>query len=287
MAVYERAWRRYQGAMTPLAWRFTVVTRFALADVFSSRLFTAFYAVCFLPSALGLFLVYLANNLSLLRQLGLSPEDIGGGLALTFFKLLFSWQAIPAFLIALIASPSLVAADLANDALPLYLSRPIDRKDYVMGKMAVLFLLLSPVTWVAGLLVFWLQAYLRGGGWGVDNYRIGLAYLVGHLAWIIVISLLSLALSAWVKYKPVARVALFVVFFILGAFSEAINGVTSSSIGDLFNLGKAIASVVEHLFGSGTPSGLPVAANWGTLVGTCLVSIWLLTRKLRAHEVVR
>jgi ABC-2 type transport system permease protein len=287
VAVYERVWRRYKGPATPLRWRFLVVTRFALADVFSSRLFTAFYALCFLPSALGLFLVYFANNLSLLRQLGMSPDDIAGGLTLTFFKLLFSWQAIPAFLIALIVSPSLIAADLANDALPLYLSRPIDRKDYVIGKMAVLFLLLSPVTWVSGLLVFWLQAYLRGGGWGLEHYRIGLAYLIGHVAWIMVISLLSLAVSAWVKYKPVAHLALFGVFFILGGFGEAINGVTSSSIGDLFNLLKVIVSVVVHLFGSRTPSGLPVVANWGTLVGTCLISVWLLNRKLRAHEVVR
>jgi ABC-2 type transport system permease protein len=287
VAVYERVWRRYEGPATPLRWRFLVVTRFALADVFSSRLFTAFYALCFLPSALGLFLVYFANNLSLLRQLGMSPDDIAGGLTLTFFKLLFSWQAIPAFLIALIVSPSLIAADLANDALPLYLSRPIDRKDYVIGKMAVLFLLLSPVTWVSGLLVFWLQAYLRGGGWGLEHYRIGLAYLIGHVAWIMVISLLSLAVSAWVKYKPVAHLALFGVFFILGGFGEAINGVTSSSIGDLFNLLKVIVSVVVHLFGSRTPSGLPVVANWGTLVGTCLISVWLLNRKLRAHEVVR
>lgn len=286
MAVYERAWRRYQGPTTPLRTRFLVVTRFALGEVFSSRLFTAFYVLSLLPSVLALFLIYLRHNVGLLEQMGLTPEFMGA-LTMVFFQLLFSWQAVPAFFIALIVSPSLIAADLSNSALPLYLARPIDRRDYVMGKMAVLFLLLSPVTWMAGLLIYALQAYLEGGGWWLENYRIAVAYLVGHLSWILVVSLLSLAISAWVRYKPVARGALFGVLFILSGFSEAVNGITGSSVGDLMNLSKAMVSVVQHLFGGPSPSRLPVAANWATLVGTGLVSIWLLNRKLRAHEEVR
>ena len=48
----------------------------------------------------------------------------------------------------MIVSPSLIAADLSNNALSLYLSRPITRRDYVLGKMAVLAILLSPITWM-------------------------------------------------------------------------------------------------------------------------------------------
>jgi ABC-2 type transport system permease protein len=62
--------------------------------------------------------------------------------------MLFSWQAMPAFFVAVIVGPSLIAADLANGALPLYLGRPVDRRDYVLGKLAVLAILLSPMTWV-------------------------------------------------------------------------------------------------------------------------------------------
>ncbi len=63
MAVYERTWRRYLGELTPLRWRWLVVTRYALADAFASRLFTAFYALCFLPSVVGIFFIYLSHNL--------------------------------------------------------------------------------------------------------------------------------------------------------------------------------------------------------------------------------
>jgi hypothetical protein len=45
--------------------------------------------------------------------------------------------------------------------------------------------------------------------------------------------------------------------------------------------------VVLSLFGAPTPSGLPVFWNWLTLAGATVVSLWLIWRKLRPHEVVR
>jgi len=286
MAVYERTWKPYAGELTPVRSRLLVVTRYAIADAFASRLFTAFYAICFLPSLVGLFFIYLSHNVTLLEKLGM-PSDLMNALTSQFFMILFGWQALPAFLVALIVSPSLVAADLANGALPLYLGRPIDRPDYVLGKATVLAMLLSPMTWVMGLSIFGLQAYLEGGTWWIDNYRIGVAYFVGHVAWIIVISMLTLAISAWVRFKPAARGALFGIIFILAGFAVAVNGVTGTSWGDLFHLVRAINSVVLSLFGAPTPSKLPVFYNWLTLVAATLASIWLLNRKLRAHEVIR
>lgn len=286
MAVYERSWKPYAGTLTPLGSRFLVVTRYALGEAFASRLFTAFYAGCFLPSLLGIFLVYISHNLGLLEQLGLTKEFMGG-LTDSFFRILFLWQAVPAFFLMAILAPGLVAPDLANSALPLYLSRPITRRDYVVGKLAALFLLVSPPTWVMGLAIFGLQAVEEGGGWGLRNWRIAVAYLVGHVVWILVISLLGLAISAWVRYRPAALGGLFVVIFVLSAFGSAINGITRTSIGDLFNLIRAIASVVQQLFGAPTRSGLPVAFNWLTLVVVAALSIWVIDRKLRAHEVVR
>lgn len=286
MAVYERTWRPYAGPTTPVRGRFLVVTRYALAEAFSSRLFTAFYAACFLPSLLGLFLIYLSHNLGLLEQLGLTREFMGG-LTLVFFRLLFLWQAIPGFFLMAILAPSLIAPDLANSALPLYLSRPIDRRDYVLGKLAVIFLVVSPPTWMMGLALFLLQTLEEGRRWGLANWRIGLAYLVGHLVWILVISLLALAISAWVRFRPAALGALFALLFVLSGFGSAVNGITSSSIGDVVHLTRAIASVVQHLFGAPTSSGLPVAVNWLTLAAVALLSLWVLRLKLRAHEVVR
>lgn len=286
MAVYERTWRRWTGRQTPVTSRFLVITRYALGEAFGSRLFTIFYMLCTLPTVVGLSLVYLSHNLELLQRLGLT-EELMGGLTVAFFRVLFLWQAIPAFFLAIMVAPGLVSPDLKDNALSLYLSRAIDRRDYVLGKMAVLAILLSPVTWLAGLALFLLQSALAGGGWWRDNLRIGVAYVVGHVTWIVVISLLTLAISAWVKHKPVARGALFGLFFVLGAVSAALNGMTGTNWGDLINLPRAMYVVTIGIFDPQAVSGLPAAAAWLSLAGASLLSIALLASKLKAHEVVR
>ncbi|MCP4896330.1 MAG: ABC transporter permease subunit [bacterium] len=287
MAVYEREWRRYEGHTTPSRMRFLVITRFALKDAFASRFFTMFYFASLLPFLVGLFLVYLSHNLTLIESMGLT-EDFMGGLTTAFFQYLFLWQAVPAFFIAVIVSPNLIAPDLSNSALSLFLSRPIGRTDYVLGKILVLIALLSPVTWFASLIVLSLQAYLEGGMWWWDNIRIFLAHLVGHGTWILVIALLSLAISAWVRFKPAARGVLLGGFFIFQAVSEIFKGISRTAWGDLVDPLESIYIVVIDLFHGSIPADtMPVWAAWFGLAGFSAFSLLLLSRKLKAHEVVR
>jgi hypothetical protein len=49
MAVYDHSYKNYAGALTPEWSRFLVLPRHAFRDVFKSKLFTAFFAICFLP----------------------------------------------------------------------------------------------------------------------------------------------------------------------------------------------------------------------------------------------
>ena len=143
---------------------------------------------------------------------------------------------------ALFVGPALVAPDLRNNGLPLYLSRPFSRTEYVLGKMAVLVVLMSLVTWIPGLLLFLFQGYLEGAGWLGNNLRIGAAIFAGSWAWILVVSLVALAISAWVKWKPVARVSLLIVFFVLTGFAQALNVALDTWWGHLLSLSNAMNS---------------------------------------------
>jgi ABC-2 type transport system permease protein len=286
MAVYERIWRRYQGGLTPLRWRASVITRYALHEAFSSRIFTAFYVLCLLPTLVAILAVYLSSNTELLASVqGL--EGFVKGLTAVFVKFLFIWQAVPAYLLAVIVGPALISADLQNNALSLYLSRPITRAEYLYGKMGVLFLVLAPITWISGLTVTLLCALLDVEIPGMSNTRLALAYMVGHLIWFLVVSLLTLAVSAWVRFKPAARGALLGIIFILAGFSQAINAVTGTSIGDLVFLTRAIGNVALWILELPLQGELPIAASFFTLGATCVLSVWMLYLKLRAHEVVK
>ena len=70
-----------------------------------------------------------------------------------------------ALFLAAFIGPGQVSPDLANNALSLYLARPFSRVEYVLGKMSVLLMLMSLMTWVPGLLLFALEGYLEGWQW--------------------------------------------------------------------------------------------------------------------------
>jgi ABC-2 type transport system permease protein len=287
MAVYERTWRRYAGPLTSLNLRFLVITRYALRDAFSSRLFTAFYALCFLPTLAGLFLVYLSHNSGLISRLG-ATEEFLSALTMTYMTVyMFIYQAVPAFFVAVIVTPNLIASDLSDNGLPLYLCRPINRRDYVVGKLAVVALLLSPVTWVGGLLVYLLQALMEGHGWWWDNLRIAGAYLIGHAVWVVAVSLQALAISAWARFKPAARGGLVGIFLLAGAVSGILNATTRSRWGDLLNPVQVIWVIVARLFDPATTTPVPAIAAWLSLITVSALSLLLIHRKVRAHEVVR
>jgi len=286
MAVYERAWRRYQGALTPRSWRFAVVARYAIKGAFKSRVFAIFYAGWYLPTLAALALIYLRHNVALFNQVGISMTDLPA-VTTFFFDTLFKWQAVGAFLVAVILGPPLVSSDLSHDALPLYLSRPLARRDYVLGKLSVLIVLISPFTWMAGLLVYSYEAHMQGGGWWLENVRIAVAFVVGHGVWLLVVSLLTLAVSAWVRRKPVARGVLFGIFFVLDGLSEAINVALGNNWGEVIDLSTAVYVVESHLFLPDRATTIPLWAASSTLICTAGLSLLALWRKLRAHEVVR
>jgi ABC-2 type transport system permease protein len=290
--VYKSNYGRYKEELTPSWSRFLILPRYAAKDVFNSRLFVGFYVLCFLLPFAGLLMIYLHHNLAALQFLNLPLDQLKQALPInaTFFRRGIEFQSWLCFLMALFVGPALVAPDLRNNGLPLYLSRPFSRTEYVLGKMTVLVALMSAVTWIPGLLLFAFQAYLEGNGWLGNNLRIAVAVLVGSWAWILVVSLVALAISAWVKWKPVARVSLLIVFFVLTGFARALNETLDTWWGYLLSLSTAMGNLWFYLFGQEVDDrhfAQPVWSAWLTIVGGCLLSLWLLSRRIRAYEVVR
>jgi len=291
MAVYKSNYGRYKGELTPAWSRFLILPRYAFRDVFQSRGFIVFFTLCFAVPFAGLLMIYLHHNLAALKFLNLPLEQLQQMLPInaTFFLRGLEWQGSLCFLLALFVGPALVAPDLRNNGLPLYLSRPFTRGEYVLGKLTVLMALLSLITWIPGLLLFFFQSYLEGAGWLGRNLGIAGAIFLGSWVWILALSLVALAISAWVKWKPVARVSLLIVFFVFSGFARALNEALDTWWGWLFSLWAAVQNIWSSLFGQTIDSdiGMPIWAAWLTLAVGCGLCLWLLSRRVRAYEVVR
>ena len=131
------------------------------------------------------------------------------------------------------------------------------------------------------------QAYLAGASWLGENLRIGWAILAGCGMWIVAVSLLTLALSAYVRRKVLAQAALLGIVFGGTVVAKTINVMFGTTWGDVFSLPEVLRSLWGSLYGIESFSSLPPTAAWASLLAVSLFSLALLFRKLRAYEPLR
>jgi ABC-2 type transport system permease protein len=305
VAVLERSYKRFQGTLSPEWSRFLIIPRHAFRDVFRSKLFTAFFALSFIWPLVCAILIYLHHNVEALAILrinirALLPIDAA------FFQVYVAVQGTIGFFLAMLVGPQQVSRDLTNNGLPLFLCRPFTRTEYVAGKMSIVIGLLSLITWVPGLILFLLQSYLEGWAWFADNIWIASAIFIGSLVWILLLALISQAISAWVKWLVAARAALLAAFFIPTAFAAVVDEIFQTRWGHIFDLRALIGNVWSGLFGTFVREVVedrefrngqivatafrtepPLWASWFMLFLICALCLWLLSRKVKAYEVVR
>jgi len=297
MAVYKHRYSRYAGDVTAQWQRFLILPRYAYRKVFQSKLFTIFFVICFVVPLGAAVMIYLKNNLSALEMLRL-PVDSIFSIDVTFFSTLLAIQGVFAFILTALVGPGLVSPDLTNNGLALYLSRPFSRTEYLLGKSSVLLILQSCVTWVPLLLLYLLQASLADSGWMTSHGRIAAAIFLGAWVWMAFITLLALAISAWVRWRSIAAALLFGVFFVSAGFGEAVKGILWTRWGGLFNLNQLIRTVWAWLFTGNLAESvagehnadlgtIPVWSAWLMLLLVAAFCLLLLSRRIRAYEVVR
>ncbi len=292
MPVHDRRYRGWDGPRRALRWRFLILARHALRTVFATRFATLLFGLaCLIPFGYGLF-IYTVHNVDLLLSIGAQapPADI---VAPPMFYIFLITQTSLGFLLTAFVAPTLIAPDLAHNALALVLSRPFSRGEYVLGKFIVLAGLLSLVTWVPGLLLLLLQGSLAGWSWLGQNAGLAWAIFASSWIWIFVVVSLSLALSALLRWRPLATGALFAVFIVGKGFGEAVSNIAATRWGRIVSLKDVEGTIWIDLFGLRDSNfagflpddPLPVAACWIALAVVVSGAIALLIRRVRAVEV--
>ena len=290
MSLRQHGFRTHAGPWTRSVTRPLVIARYNLSGVFSSRLFTVFYMACFLPAVLCMVSIYLRYKLeTAVGFTGTAWQEITAADILDdwlYYGILQPSEWV-AFLIVLVVGPSLLAPDLKDNAMPLYLSRPVTKLQYLLGKLLVLLTLTAAVTWIPGLLLVLANAYYAEDGWLLDNLTVPLGLVGSCLVWTACLSIIALALSAWVRWRPAATLGFLGLFVIGSAIGNLFRATSGDWYGSLIILWDAIDVVGRDLFGAKASELMPLPWAWATLVAATALSFWALLRRIRAYEVVR
>jgi len=291
LSVYKHDYRAYTGRVTPLWTRVLVLARYGLNEVWSSKITIGLFTLSLLPTLVFVILIYLANN-PVARMLILHGNDARDlNVNAIFFLVVLEIQCWAALIITAWIAPRLITFDLADNALPILLSHPISRFGYVLGKFAALFTSLSLVTWVPCLMLFAYQGHSSTQNWATANAQIAGGLLAGSLLWIVLLSILGLALSSWVKWRAVATGIIFAAVFVPAGVGGIVTGVLRTKWGFLFNVPFIMTELWRRLLGAPEllwrDESIPTGAIVTALLLVAAVCVAMLNARIRAREVVR
>ena len=282
MPIYEQAYRRYEAREPLRRVRFWPITREALRLLLAKRAFLGLLALCWLPF-FG-FVIYIYGVTRFGEAGGMLPLD--GRL----FARFFDWQIPLALLLTTFGGAGLIANDLRTGAILVYLSRPLTRRDYVLGKLNVLLALNLSITLAPGLLL-----YAAGLALAPEHFLkwslafLGPAAAAQGLLVSLVLSLLALAVSALCRSARVAGLGFFGLLVGLEMVRGVLRLVVESPVvaaispqADLRALGRALFGVTAPRWDAVPPLGAALA-----LCLACAACLLVLRTRVRAVEIVK
>jgi ABC-2 type transport system permease protein len=261
--------------------RFWPITREALRLILARRAFLILLMMSWVPFIGRVIQIYVITRFPEVNRI--LPVD--GRL----FGDFLGWQALIAMFITIFAGAGLVASDLRTGAILVYLSRPLTRRDYVLGKLMVLLLQNLFITLVPALLLYLLALGLAPDQfWKWSLAWIGPAIVLESLVISTVISLIALAISSLSRSARVAGIGFFGLLMGLEIARKTLYAIYGrpetaliSPLGTLYSVGVALFDLAD---GGVTLPWIYAVAVLALLAGGCLL---ILRSRVRAVEIVQ
>ena len=153
MPIHDQGYRRYGGDKIANGRAWLVIAGAGIKTFITRRAFLGLLLASWMPFFARALQMYASANLPQASFLALTPET---------FREFLEQQAIFVFFITVYVGSGLIANDRRANALQIYLSKPLTRTEYVLGKLAVLMTFLLLVTWIPGLLLLLVQVLFAG-----------------------------------------------------------------------------------------------------------------------------
>jgi len=292
MPVYDQGYRSYEARAPLRRFRAWPILRESLAGSWPGSWAggllavprqIAFFGLLLLPWVVavgGLIYLYVLGQV---RELG---DRVPNG-AVIFGYYLWVVSIFP-FLATVFVGAGSIAEDLRSGGILLYLSRPLTRRDYVLGKLGGLVVVQLVVTLLPALLLY-------GGALAVLPAR----FAKWELAWIApalvaqsllaacAYGLVALALSALTRSTRVAGLAFFGGLTVLHILALLGVQLTHRPEAALLSVTAQLGVVRDALFG--IPAAQPSLPWPLALLGLAAIGagcVWILARRVRAVEVV-
>jgi ABC-2 type transport system permease protein len=276
--IHDQSYRHYGGgrAMPGRSW--TVIAWAGIKTMIRKRAFMGLLLFALAPFLVRAVQMWISSNYPQAAILNPTAET---------FRQFLEQQDFFVFVITVYVGAGLIANDRRANALQIYLSKPLMRSEYIIGKLAILFTFLTLITFVPAILLLMLKVIFDGNFTFLkNNLFLVPAITVGALLQVTLASFTMLALSSLSKSARYVGILYVGITFFTTAIYGALYMITGSSRVSWISIGANVAQVVDVVFRLKPRYATPWQVSLLVIIALVVVSISILERRVRGVEVV-
>jgi ABC-type transport system involved in multi-copper enzyme maturation permease subunit len=287
--IREKGYYHWDGRLEERRFPWWPITRTGIQLAFRKKWFKFVFAFGFSPAVVFLVLIYISERLEDFKSMFGGKERLITVNPKFFMDFLTNGFLVFIIVMVLVfAGAGLIADDLKHNSLQIYFSRPLRKKDYLLGKMAVVFFFILAVTLVPGLLVYIFKLIFAGSFKFFLSYPWLVLSIVGFSAFLAVFfAFYTLLLSSLSKNSRYVMVLVFMIYIFSDVFFGILQSIFRTPYMALFSIRANIDQVGALAFAQKPVHPIPVLWSCLVLGGICALSALVLNRKIRGVEVIR
>jgi ABC-2 type transport system permease protein len=276
--IHDQGYRHYLGQRAPHGRAWWVIARSHMQASLRYRWFIVVLVIAWVPALVRAVVIYVSTtNAQLPQFLATTPDT---------FREFLSQQRLFVFLVVIMQS-GLIADDHRTNALQLYLSKPLTRVEYILGKLVPPLAFVLGVTLLPGVLLLILQIVFAGS---LTFLRANLFLLPAIVLFSLIQGLLSafaiLALSSLTKSRRFVAIMYAGVIFFTAAMYQALRLITASRTWAVVSPAEMLDVIANAIFRSRIEPPVPVYVAVIAILVIIGVAMLILERRIRAVEVV-
>jgi ABC-type transport system involved in multi-copper enzyme maturation permease subunit len=289
MTIKEKGYSHWDGEFLVKKFPWWPITRYGIKLTFMRKLFKFALPMSLLPAVFFLTGIYISERIEdfpFLRGetsqfLEISPRYFN-----TYFTQGFMLFIM--LMIVIFCGASLISDDLKHNSLQLYFSRPLKKKDYFLGKTAVIVFFLFIITLIPGLVFFIMKLVFSGSLKFFISYPwlplsiIGYSFIVTGF-----FSFYALLLSSLSKNRRLVAILIFGIYFLSDIVYLIFRSEFRSHYVSLVSLRANLQQVGAHIFGQKTPYDISWIFSLLVLLGICVFAGFVLQSKVKGVEVIK
>jgi ABC-type transport system involved in multi-copper enzyme maturation permease subunit len=279
MPIHDQGYQRYQGQRVPVGRAWWTMARMHLITAFKRRWFLLLVFAGW-ARFLGYAAFYIIGPVFIPQMASFAQTNP------QTFRNFLNGQGFFVFLITIVLG-GLIADDRRANALQLYLSKPVTRIEYILGKAAPLLILILGLTLVPALCLILLQIVFSGSvSFLANNLFLLPAITLASLVRALLSTFMILALSSLSKSRRFVAIMYAGLIFFTSSMHQVLRSITGSQAWAAISPGNMVDVFTDWVFRVRGPQPVPIYVAVLVIVGLIAASLWVLERRVRPVEIV-